>query len=150
LSIEIPKVMIATPRFDDSVIAESYAARKNAERNEEYPEEDAVEVAFEVGVKGSLLTFCFNQGLAEALNQRDAGKVTHFAMIHADIHCKAGWLNELWSIARTRGDVVVSAVVPIKEPTRLKTSCAIGCRGDNFGVKRKKDRPAQYARDVFD
>lgn len=128
--------MIATPRYDDSVIVASHEAKKNAERNELYPKEDAVEVVFEIGVKGSLLPYCANQCLAEALNQRDAGKITHFAMVHSDVSCEAGWLNKLWSIARSRGDVVVSAVVPIKEPARLKTSCAIGCRWDKYGVKR--------------
>jgi hypothetical protein len=149
--------MIATPRYDDTVIAASYMAKHNAARNEDHPEEDAVEVVFEVGVKGSLLPYCFNQCLAEALNQRDAGKVTHLAFIHADIACDPGWLNKLWSIARRRRDVVVSAVVSIKETARLRTSTAVGRRTDKFGVKRfinTTDRPGMpetfSTRDLMD
>lgn len=140
----MPKFMVATPRFDDSVIAASYMAKHNAERNENYLEEDHVEVVFDIGNKGSLLPYIFNGILAEALNQRDDGKITHLAFIHADISCEAGWLNKLWSIARQRGDIVVSAVVSIKEPARSRTSTAVGCRWDKYEVRRSihtSDRP---------
>lgn len=139
-----PKFMVATPRYDDSVIVHSFMAKHDAERNFEHPKKDAVEVVFNVGNKGSLLPYIFNGILAEALNQRDDGKITHLAMIHSDVGCEGGWLNKLWSIARRRGDVVVSAVVPIKEPERLKTSAAVGGRDEKYGARRfitTADRP---------
>lgn len=132
----IPRFMVATPRYSDLVVADSYMARVNAARNDIHSEEDHVDVVFEIGCHASLLAFCFNQMFAEALNKRDEGLCTHFAMLHSDVGAKPGWLNSLYSIMRERGDIVVSAVIPIKEPERERTSTAVGNRFDVFDIRR--------------
>lgn len=131
-----PRVMIATPRFDDLVHCDSFMSVRHADMNEIHDPEDRVEVVYNIGNKASLLTFCFNGMFAEALNKRDEGEVDLFCMVHADVIPQAGFLNHLWNIMRTRGDIVVSSVISIKEPKKLKTSTAVGCRSDKFGVKR--------------
>lgn len=136
MGTEMPKVMVATPRYSDMIVADAYMTKVNAERNDEWPAENHVQVAFEIGCHASLLAFCFNQMFVEALNKRDEGLCTHFAMLHADISTKPGWLNALYAQMRERGDVVVSAVVPIKEPERRRTSTAVGNRNDVFDIRR--------------
>lgn len=131
-----PRILIGSPRYGDEVVAEAFTSKNNAERNDLYPEEDHVQVVYDLNCKGSLLNFCFNQIFAEALNRYEAGAISHFAMIHSDVSAPAGWLNKLWSIMRQRGDVVVSAVVSIKEPERSRTSTAVGNRYEHFDVRR--------------
>lgn len=131
-----PRVLIGAPRYGDEVIAESFISKGNAERNDLHPEEDHVQVVYDLGCKSSLINFGFNQIFAEALNRHEAGEIDLFAMIHSDLVAEAGWLNKLWSIMRRRGDVVVSAVVSIKEPERSRTSTAVGNRADHFDLRR--------------
>lgn len=140
-----PRVMIATPRYSDMGAAETFTAIRNAEMNEQYPEEDHVQVVYTIGAHGSLLNLCFNQLFAEAMNQYEAGHISHFSMCHADVIPPHGFLNELWNLMRTRGDVVVSSVISIKEPAMSKTSTAVGGRQDEFDVRRfitTADRPS--------
>ncbi|MDR3582637.1 MAG: hypothetical protein P4L67_05165 [Candidatus Pacebacteria bacterium] len=132
----IPRAILCTPRFSDEVNALSFMSSQNATRNELHPPEDHIEIVYNVGAKGSLLTLCFNQLLVEALNKRDEGEVDYIVMAHADIAASPGWLNVLFSRLRQRGDVVVSAVVPIKEPQKSKTSCAVGSRRDHYDIRR--------------
>lgn len=84
----------------------------------------------------SLLAHGFNMMLADALDRRDAGDCTHFAMIHADIEplpelsdtgtVAAGWLDILLREMGQVGAVAISAVTPIKEPgENPRTSTAI-------------------------
>jgi len=84
----------------------------------------------------SLLAFNFNILLASALDARDAGEVTHFAMLHADIEpipeldeagmVTVGWVDILCREMAASGADVVSAVVPIKEVSgNPRTSTAI-------------------------
>jgi hypothetical protein len=134
--IDVPKIILAMPRYSDEVVAESYLTAQNGDANELFPDEDAVEVVHKISNKASLLPFSHNVCLAEAMNKRDEGVATHVAYLHSDIACEAGWLNKLAAIMRDRGDVAVSAVVCIKEPKRLRTSAAVGARGNNFAFKR--------------
>ena len=71
--------------------------------------------------QSSLLADCFNGLWTMALNMRRVG-VTHFAMIHADISPRQGWLTHLME---EMGDKykVMSALVPIKDSRRV-SSCA--------------------------
>lgn len=79
----------------------------------------------------SILPHCFNMGLAAALNERDAGAITHFAMLHSDICPAPGWLDVLWGEMRGTGCDLVSAVVPIKvQEDNPPTSTAIGWRDE--------------------
>src|SRR6185312_6699501 len=105
-----PKVLIAYPHYSESVVYDSCISKDHAEANYMHPEEDAVEVFAKVGTKASLLTWSFNTALAEALNKRDEGLVTHFALHHSDVAADEGWLNTLFSEMRQRGDVAISAV----------------------------------------
>jgi hypothetical protein len=145
-----PKIMFAMPYHADNrnASAKAVAAADHATRNDLHAEEDHVEVVHAVTCKGSLLPFVFNQLFAEALNKRDEGAVGYFAMLHDDIEPTPGWLNRLWRLMRTRGDVVVSSVVSIKEPERTRTSTAIGDRRDVFRIHRyvnTSDRPGMPA-----
>lgn len=131
-----PQVLIASPRYSQEVMAEASASRRLAEDNASYSARWHVDVPYHLDCHGSLLCWTFNSALAEALNQRDAGVVTHFAMAHSDVCAERGWLNELYMRMSERGDVLISAVVPIKEHERNRTSTAIGVRGDEFEVRR--------------
>jgi hypothetical protein len=76
-------------------------------------------------ISGSVLTDTFNQLWVEALNLRAKYRITHFAMLHSDIHADPGWLDILVSEQRRLGADVVSAVVPLKNSTGL-TSTGVG------------------------
>jgi hypothetical protein len=131
-----PRILIACPKYSDDVIGEAYMSKQNAERNDLHPEEDHVDIIYDLSTKGSLLCLAFNQLLAEALNKKDEGDITHMLMCHADVAAQQGFANVLYRIMRERGDTVVSAVVNIKEPERRRTSCAVGNRHDHFDIRR--------------
>ncbi len=82
----------------------------------------------------SLPPLTFNQLWAGALNAWKDGRVTHFAMIHDDIHPGPGWLDTLVREMARFGADVVSAVVPIKDG-RGVTSTAV-CTGDRWNPRR--------------
>lgn len=63
----------------------------------------------------SIATHTFNYLWCEALNHREALGLTHFAMIHADIHPEAGWLDTMIDEMGRTGADVLSAVVAIKD-----------------------------------
>lgn len=131
-----PRCILLAPRYGDEVVADAAMSRTNATRNDDCPPEDRIDVAYNVSVKSSLINFGFNRLLVEALNKRDEDGVEFMAMCHSDIVAAPGWLNHLHHILRMRGDVLVSAVVSIKEPERMRTSCAVGGRNDCFDVRR--------------
>lgn len=139
-----PKILLACPRYDNTCVADAFMSKNYAENNPAYGPDDQIEIAYDLGCHGSLLNWVFNNALAEALNKRDEGLVTHMAMCHADLASDPGWCNQLYSIMRERGDIVVSAVACIKEPARIKTSCAVGSSLNYFNVKKyitTADRP---------
>lgn len=129
-----PRVYVAMPRYGlvvpEAMVGKIIASANNA------PPEDMVAIAAHGDCSSSLLPHSFNHMLAEALDLRDQGKVTHLAMIHSDLAPSGFWLNTLWRIMRTRGDDLVSAVVPIKDQTFDRTSTAIGDREDPWVLKR--------------
>lgn len=131
-----PKIIILAPRYSDDVNAMSYMAKQNAARNEAYPPEDHVEIIADVSCKGSLLPYSFNSLFALALDEYDKGNVTHALLMHSDVYAPFGFANALYRVMRERGDVSVSAVIPIKEHARMRTSTAVGVRGDDFGFRR--------------
>jgi len=72
----------------------------------------------------SSLTHNFNVLWAQALDARDAGKITHFAMLHADIVPVPGWLDGLARLMAPTDYRVISAISPIKDARGL-TSTAL-------------------------
>ncbi len=67
----------------------------------------------------------FNRLYSAALNARKTHGITHFLMIHSDIHpLESGWLDKMVAIAAAVEADVLSAVVPLKSPAGL-TSTAI-------------------------
>lgn len=80
----------------------------------------------------------YNSLVCEALNRRDRGEVTHFAMIHADVQSlDSTWLDTLVAEMERTGCDVISAVVPIKAQTAdPPTSTAVGLRSDPWRLVR--------------
>jgi hypothetical protein len=67
----------------------------------------------------------FNSLWAEALNRYEAGEITHFAMLHADVAPQPGWIDVLAEeLERVDGDLI-SVAIPIKDSRGL-LSCGIG------------------------
>lgn len=84
----------------------------------------------------SILAQAFNCLWCEALNMRNAGLITHFCMLHADIIPEEGWCDILFEeMERTKADVV-STVIPIKNILGL-TSTAIGNPNDPWHVVKR-------------
>jgi hypothetical protein len=94
-----------------------------------------IRVATEAQTDSSMLAGCFNTLLTTALNMRDDGYITHFAMCHSDILAEHGWLDMLWGEMWHHRALVVSAVSPIKTLAR-RTSTAIGDANDRWKIKR--------------
>ncbi len=88
----------------------------------------------EVKCASSAGTLNFNACVAECLNLRDAGIITHMAMVHSDICAEAGWLDILWCEMFASGADLMAAIVPIKEPTG-RTSTAIGPVSDRWQAR---------------
>ena len=84
--------------------------------------------------QASLLPLSFNLLWSQALNARDGGEATHFAMLHDDVLPAAGWLDALLHELEWLEADVVSAVVPIKDGRGL-TSTALES-GDPWNPRR--------------
>ncbi len=131
----VPRVYISQPQSHGQPHEECSRA-KFAAIDPRAPAEDRIEVGGNsVAISGSL-AHSFNTLLASALDFRDAGRVTHFAMLHDDIAPSGPWVTQLWRVMRTTGADLVSAVVPIKEEPPGRTSTAIGSREDHWLVNR--------------
>lgn len=88
-------------------------------------------------VCSSALPHGFNGLLVQCLDWRDQGLITHMLMCHSDISPGAGALDIVTEEMARLETTVVSAVVPIKEPSRNpRTSTAIGCASDLWTPKR--------------
>lgn len=82
----------------------------------------------------STLTHNFNSLWCDALNERKANGITHFAMCHYDINPEPWWVDKLLAeMDRVDADIL-SVVVPIKDARGL-TSTGLGPIGRG-GVKR--------------
>lgn len=77
----------------------------------------------------SLLAFAFNLLFANCLNTREADRLTHFAMLHADVEPQPWWLDTLLAEMEVHDADVVSAVVPLKADLGV-TSTAVEEPGD--------------------
>lgn len=85
--------------------------------------------------QSSLLCFSFNTLWGGGLNFRKKRPIKYFAMIHDDICPQTGWLDILIDELESTGADMVSAVVPIKDPTGV-TSTAIDVMGDEWSPRR--------------
>lgn len=85
---------------------------------------------------GSLLPRTFNGLFCQAMDLRDQGEVTHFAMLHDDIWPDNWWLNTLWREMQESGADLISVVAPIKDVPWWRTSTAIGLVDDPWIVPR--------------
>ena len=77
----------------------------------------------------------FNGLWAQALNEFEAGAITHFAMLHSDIAPLGDWIDVLLA-ELDRGFDLVSAIAPIKD-SRGVTSSGIGDESDNWHPFRR-------------
>lgn len=131
----IPKVYLACPEYsaaqEHSVLARYAAVHPDA------PEGERVERACDPQAYGtSLLPKTFNHLFCQAMDMRDRGECTHFAMLHDDIWPENFFLNTLWREMQSSGADVISAVVPIKDAPWWRTSTAIGLVNDPWIVPR--------------
>ncbi len=131
----IPYIFIGQPQSHGQPREESSQAKFTGLDPAAEGDDRAVVVSNVVAVSGSL-SHSFNSLLASALDSRDAGKATHFAMLHDDVWPSGPWITHLWRAMRACGADLVSAVVPIKEEPPGKTSTAIGDRADRWKINR--------------
>ena len=127
-----PRVFLGMPHYD-SITAGAMAGWA-------FPTDGHVTVPFNpASVGSSFLCGAFNDLMCMALNLRDAGHITHFAMIHADVEPEGNWLDVLANELHTRALTVLSAVIAIKEDRDrvpdYRMSTAIGDRDDPWCVK---------------
>lgn len=87
----------------------------------------------------SLTPNAFNDLLLAALNLRDEGEITHFAMIHSDVEpLTINWLDVLYAESIAYNAAIVSTVIPIKnDDFDPPTSTAIGYRDDPWKLVRR-------------
>jgi predicted O-methyltransferase YrrM len=92
---------------------------------------------------GSLLAASFNAAWCTALNLQEAGwDIRYFVMLHDDIVPQDNWIGILMEDIESSGADMVSAVVPLKEPTG-NTSTAVDLEDDHYadgghwGVQRR-------------
>jgi hypothetical protein len=85
---------------------------------------------------GSLLAAGFNHLYCSALNMFNAGEITHFAMLHADISPCSFWLDILVEEMDRLSADFVSTVVPIKDERGL-TSTGVGLFGVDWNPVRR-------------
>lgn len=125
----IPKIAIGMPSYDGTArIAAARAVLTSATIPTDPP---TLEIASVMDASGSLLPHIFNHLIAQAFADRDAGEVTHFAMLHGDIHPADGWLDVLWHEMQRTGSTAIAAVVPMKEAVENpKTSTAVGSQSN--------------------
>jgi hypothetical protein len=83
----------------------------------------------------SLLCMSFNVLWAGCLNDRTLRNYSYFAMIHDDICPQQGWLDILVDELEAHDADMVSAVVPIKEPTGV-TSTGLDDTGNEWSPRR--------------
>lgn len=110
------RVFLAMPNYgnivnEGTVDAVHFASRRNA-------------VAIKFSGSVSALTHNFNRMWAMALNKRKEG-ITHFCMLHADIGIEQFWLDKMLDLMEKHDADVLSAIVPIKDPTSGITSTAL-------------------------
>lgn len=77
----------------------------------------------------------WNGAWYDALNRRDSGEVTHFAIMHADIAPAVGWLDVYLAEMTRLNMAYVTAVVPFRDFSGI-TSVGIDNMEDNYCPRR--------------
>lgn len=116
-------------------------------------EQGDVDVVAEMEIVSSFVPQGYNIALHHALELRDQGVATHFAMLHADISPEPRWIDGLWRDMQLSQADAIAAVAPIKEPQYQRTTTVIGDPGNPWIPKRTvnmTDRQAMSLPDVFD
>ena len=120
-----PLVFLCQPRYSNLVDARALEAFSN-------PSSGAVNFSWGTQAGGSpaamqcsLLAFGFNKLWCMALNLRSVYRITHFAMLHADVQPEPGWLDKLIAEQKRVGADVLSCVIPFKTRIGL-TSTGLG------------------------
>jgi hypothetical protein len=131
----VPKIYLSCPEYcaahEHSVLARYAAVHPDA------PPGERVELACDPRAFGSsLLPKTFNSLFCSAMDARDRGEATHFAMLHDDIWPDNWFLNTLWREMQASGADLVSVVMPIKDAPWWRTSTAIGLVDDPWIVPR--------------
>lgn len=124
-----PSVYLLVPHY-------SHDVAMGAARGIQYATRGRVDVFGVADATASITPHSFNGLLAMALAERDNGKVTHAAMLHSDIAPEPGWIDTLFEEMWIHGAQAVSAVVPIKEDEKSRTSTAWGTIGKPFDAPR--------------
>lgn len=92
---------------------------------------------YNVEAANSIAPAGFNDALLAGLRLRDEGAVRYFAMIHSDVEAATpAWADALHREMAARGDVLCSAVVPIKDDSG-ESSTAVGVEHDPWQVARR-------------
>jgi len=97
----------------------------------------------------SLLTYNFNLLWTMFLNMRDQDGITHFAMLHDDIHVEVNWVDTLIDLMEENDADLVSCVVPIKDARGL-TSTALDVTPDPWNPQRLTMREIHKLPVTFD
>jgi hypothetical protein len=101
-------------------------------------------------VGSSILTFAFNLCWAQALNEYEAGRITHFLMWHSDVRpCSPRWLDTLTDEMEKAGADVLGTSIPIKD-TKGLTSTAIDTdpwRPQRVSLKQMNELPPTWSCD---
>lgn len=124
-----PVVALAMPRGTPAVRSRAAATafyRASARRDVTRLEMDKTET--------SLAIRCFNLLWAQALDARAEYGITHFCMQHDDVCPEPGFLDVLLDQLEATGADMLSAVIPIKNPTGC-TSTAVSM-GDPWTLRR--------------
>ena len=141
---ETPRIYLVQPQYGPPCEQSTLARFSGIDRDVPHEDPDFVRLVGHQVVSTSLLPQAFNELLCKALDSRDRGEATHFAMLHADVWPEPFWITDLWRLMRTHEADVVSVVIPIKRPGWLETSTAIGYRSDPWRVRhithRDRDR----------
>lgn len=142
-----PRVLVAMPRYDTMVASAAERLFR--------PHSAHCDVVTVGHGSNSLTANAFNDLFVAALDLRDAGRVTHFAMIHSDVTPEnPAWLDELYEEMESAGAMLCSAVIAIKEDTPdVRVSTAVGNRHDpwrpcrTFRVSDRATQPTTFGRE---
>lgn len=85
----------------------------------------------------SLLAHGHNLLWCWGLNERRAGRCTHFAMQHSDVEPEPGWLDTLLAELDRTGADVIGVPVPLKDERGLTSTAVAREDGDRWRVKRR-------------
>lgn len=90
-----------------------------------------------VFVGGSILCHNFNQLWCRALDMRTQVPITHFAMLHSDVHPEEAWLAKLIDEMERTGADVLSVVSPIKSDSgHVSIAIDAPAGSDEFEIER--------------